>query len=394
MDKRITASASRLAKTTSGKYRVGRRERGFVMITMAVAAVALIGALGLAIDMGRMFIAKNETQGYCDAAALSAALALDGTTTGITNAQTAIAASTNSWNLDTVRVSNPAVTFATAATGPWVANPNPATDYAYVRVIAVVPVPLYFLPVVVAQYTQNVASAAIAGQIAVTSLPRGLTPYTAVSTNTTGPFFGLVVGDSYDIQWPQFNGTRAGCGPNNPDKCFVQPPCTGDSKASKTAVTSNWAASNSGYWGSSSNSIIEQEILDVIQIQPVDAGTNIQPILSNGTKQSEKGYLDERASQDINTTDNTVPAYLASAHNGRRLITVPVVDPLDPTHTNVLGYGEFLLMANGPGLTNYYTANTNGNDPFCALYVGQYVIGGSGPGAGGNTGASVVKLIQ
>jgi Flp pilus assembly protein TadG len=376
------------------KTRQNGQERGFVLVTMALAAVALIGVLGLAVDMGRMFIAKNETQAYCDSAALAAALALDGTTAGIINAQSAVANSTNTWNLDTTKVSNPTVTFATTIAGPWAASPNPATGYIYVRVTATVPLQLYFLPMVVTKTTQNVASSATAGQIAITSFPRGVSPYTAVSTNTTGPNFGLVVGDSYDIQWPQYNGARSGCGPNNPDKCFVSPPCSGDPKASKTAVITNWGANTSGYWGSNSNSDIEKEILDVVQSQPVDVGTNIQPILSNGTKASEAGYLDERASQDINTTDNTVSTYLAANHNGRRLLPAPIVDPLDPTHTNVIGYGQFLLVANGPGTSDYYKKTTNGNDPFCAIYAGPYNIGSTSPGAGGSTGASRVKLVQ
>src|SRR5579872_3928020 len=97
----------------------GGRERGFVLITMAVAAIALIGVLGMSVDIGRMFIAKNETQAYCDSAALAAALALDGTTTGIANAKAAVSNSINSWNLDTTKISSPTVTFATAAAGPW-----------------------------------------------------------------------------------------------------------------------------------------------------------------------------------------------------------------------------------------------------------------------------------
>lgn len=371
-----------------------RRERGFVLITMAIASVAIILVLGLAVDIGRMFITKNETQAYCDAAALAATLKLDGTTTGITKAQTAVAASTNSWNFSTVRIVAPAITFATSAAGPWVANPSPATGYIFTRVIATAPQQLYFMPMIVPQYTQNVASSATAGQIAITSFPRGLTPYTAVSTNTVGPTFGLNVGSSYDIQWPQYNGTRAGCGAGSPDKCFVSPPCAGDSTASKVAVVTNWGANTSGYWGGNSNSIIEQEILDVIQMQTLEIGTNITPVLSNGTKASEAGYLDQRASQDINTSDNTVAGYMASPHNGRRLIAMPIVNPVDPTLTNVIGYGLFLLMANGPGATNYYARNTNGNDPFCALYAGSYNIGSNSAGTAGTTGASRVKLVQ
>ena len=370
------------------------QERGFVLIAMALSAVGLIAFLGLAVDMGRMFIAKNETQAYCDSAALVAALALDGTTTGITKAQSAVTNSANAWNLDTTKVSNPTLTFATAIAGPWVASPNPATAYIYARVIATVPLKLYFLPIVVTQTTQNVASSATAAQIDITSFPRGQSPYTAVSTNPVGPSFGLVVGNSYDIQWPQYNGTKNGCGASTPDKCFNSPPCTGDSQASKTAVVSNWGAKTSGYWGSNSNSIIEQEILDVIQVQSVDVGTNILPALTSGNKASQAGYLDERASQDSDTTDNTVSTYLAAIHNGRRLLPVPVVDPLDPTHTNVIGYAQFLLVANGPGASNYYTKTTNGNDPYCAIYAGSYNIGSTSPGAGGTTGASVVKLVQ
>src|SRR5262245_16023984 len=87
-----------------------RRQRGFVLITMGVAAVALFGALGMAVDLGRMFIAKNETQSFCDAAALAAALQLDGTTNGITKAQSAVSNSTNKWGLGSTAFDSPTVT--------------------------------------------------------------------------------------------------------------------------------------------------------------------------------------------------------------------------------------------------------------------------------------------
>ncbi len=371
-----------------------RNQRGFVLVTMAVAAIALIGILGLAVDLGHMFISKNETQAYCDSAALAAALALDGTTSGIANAKAAVTGSTNAWNFSAVSVGIPTVTFATALTGPWLSNPNPATGYSFAKVSATVPMQLYFIPVLVAQTVANVNSVGIAAQVDLTSIPVGLAPYTAVSTNTTGPNFGLVVGSSYDIHWPQFNSHRSGCDPTTPDKCFNSPPCAGDNNASKTAVVSNWGASNSGFWGSNSNAVIKQEVLNLIQIQQLDVGTNIEPILTNGTKQSEASILDQRASEDVDTTDNTVAAYLAAAHNGQRLLAVPVVDPTDPNTTSVIGYGVFLLLANGPGTTNYYQSSTNGNDPYCAIYAGTYNVGGTGPGVGGASGGSRVKLVQ
>ncbi len=389
-----------------------RRERGFVLITMGVAAVALFGALGMAVDLGRMFITKNETQSFCDAGALAAVMKLDGTTTGITNAKNAVTNLGNKWNMDSTTVASPDIKFATSSSGPWVADPNPAIGYTYTQVTATVSLPLYFIGVVVGNTTQSVTSLAKAGQVAyaVPANPNanplfrhGLAPYTAVSTNTTGPNFGLTVGTAYDIQWPAYNGTRAGCGPGNPDKCFVSDPCAGDAnKTTEAAVVSNWGASINGYWGSNSNSTIEQEVLDVIQLAAVDVGTNIFPDLSNGNKAAEAKYLDERASWDTDLTDNTVSSYLAATHNGRRLLPVPIVDPVDPTHTKVIGYGLFLLYANtdgSSGTSNYYThgQGTNGNDPYCAMYAGSYFIGSTNPGAtgsGGSTGAVRATLVQ
>ena len=375
------------------------RERGTVLVMMTLAAIALFAALGLAVDVGRIFITKNELQQFCDSAALGAAQALNGDSTGIASAKSAVSSSTNTWNLGTANFSSPTVSFATASAGPWDPNPAAPAGYMYAKVTATVSLPLYFIPVVVSQTSQNLTGTAVAGQVPFTtpSFSTGLAPYTAVSTNTTGPNFGLTVGSSYDIQWPQYNSTRNGCSPGDPRKCFNSSPCSGDSIASQAAVVQNWGSSTSGYWGSSSNSAIEQEILDLVQLQAVDVGTNVMPLLSNGTKASEAGYLDERASQDINTSDNDLATYLASSHNGRRLIPVPIVDPLDPAHTNVVGYGLFFLLANGPGTSNYYTRTTNGNDPFCALYAGTYTVGSINPGVNGgpaSSGAYRIKLVQ
>src|SRR5260370_39779099 len=108
----------------SGSYRPVRR-RGFVLVTMALTTVGVLGVVGLALDIGRMFIAKNETQVYCDAAAVAAALLLDGTSAGIGRAVSAVTASTNQWNLGTLSISTPSVKFATATPGPWLASPGP-----------------------------------------------------------------------------------------------------------------------------------------------------------------------------------------------------------------------------------------------------------------------------
>src|SRR6266404_7953132 len=77
------------------------RERGFTLLASALCIVGLFGAAGLAVDIGRMYITKNEAQSYSDAAAVSAALKLNGTAYGLTQADAAVAASPNSWNFGT-----------------------------------------------------------------------------------------------------------------------------------------------------------------------------------------------------------------------------------------------------------------------------------------------------
>ena len=386
--------------------RFGRRERGFVLIIMAASAIAVTGILGMAVDLGRMFIAKNETQAYCDSAALAAALMLDGTTTGISNAQAAVTNAPNTWNLDSQAVASPTVTFATSSTGPWSSNPNPATGYGYAKVSTTVNMNLYFMPLIAGATSQSVTSSATAAQVSINSFTQGLAPYSAVATNNTAPNFGLVPGNSYDIHWPNVSN-GANCDPTNPNKidnCFLSTPCTGDTFAAKQSVLNNWTSSQAGFWGSNSNNTIQLEILNVIQTEAVSVGTNIQPVLTGGNKQSEAGYLDQRASEDISTdyvvpnkyTDNdltTLTTYQSGARNGRRLLPVPVVLPSTTANTTVVGYGAFLLFSNG-ATSDYYKMNTNGNSGYCAIYAGPYQQGGIGTGSGGTTGATFVKLVQ
>ena len=57
-----------------------------------------------------------------DAAALAAALALNGASSGITAAQNAVANTKNAWNLDSAYITNYQVAFATGVGGPWDGN--------------------------------------------------------------------------------------------------------------------------------------------------------------------------------------------------------------------------------------------------------------------------------
>src|SRR6266478_339952 len=130
-------------------------ERGFTLLASGVCSVALIAAAGLAVDIGRMYITKNEAQSYSDAAAVSAALKLNGTAAGLTAADAAALASPNSWNFGTTAFSGTVVqycspTVATPCDGAavWQTSATAtAATASYVRVIATVNnLPLYLLP--------------------------------------------------------------------------------------------------------------------------------------------------------------------------------------------------------------------------------------------------------
>jgi Flp pilus assembly protein TadG len=364
------------------------RQRGFVLITMAIVTIALVGALGMAVDVGRAFIAKNEVQTFCDAASMAAVLMMDGTVTGISNAKTAVANTTNGWNMDTASVSNPTLDFGTSASGPWSTNPSPATGFTFARVQATVPLPFYFAPMVTGSLTQNVYSVSIAAQIPITSFTRGLAPYTVVSTTPLLPNFGLVLGQQYDIQWPNRSATK-----------FIQAPCTGDPQVSQDAVWANWSSSVSGYWGANSSSVIYQEVVDNTQIAPISIGENIMSILTGGNKMTQATALDTRVQEDSDYTDTTpADAFSLSdyinnpVHNGRRLIALPIVDPTSTSNTSVLGYAAFLLISDGTATSSFYKSHSSGNDPYCAIYAGSYIQGGVNPGTG--TGAFRVGPVQ
>jgi len=59
--------------------RAGRRQRGAVAIIVGLSLAVLIGFVGLALDLGKLFIAKTELQNSADACALAASRELTGT---------------------------------------------------------------------------------------------------------------------------------------------------------------------------------------------------------------------------------------------------------------------------------------------------------------------------
>src|SRR5579859_2189371 len=145
---------------------IGSRQgnkRGFIILVTAASMIVLVGMLGLAVDLGRVYIIKNEAQAYADVAAIAAARHLNGKQSGIDAAIAEVDSSTNAWNFGTQAFtsSNRTVEFAKSSSGPWDAAPSsPLSEYGYVRVTASPVLTLAFMPAVGASSTQQVRAQA------------------------------------------------------------------------------------------------------------------------------------------------------------------------------------------------------------------------------------------
>jgi Flp pilus assembly protein TadG len=357
-----------------------RRDRGFVLVTMAVTSVVLLGALGMSVDIGRMYIAKNEAQSFADAGALAAALKLDGTSTGVTNAQTAATSLPDKWNFGTTSYSGTTVEVAEALGGPWTnasSPPSPATNYTYVRVTANVAVALYFMPVITTFVGGSTPSSASVGGRAVavqqlqTTWNEGAFPFSPIAfdgptggNNGSNPW-GFVAGTQYTIRY-ESSGKSS---------------CAGDSGDSNHLKN----GSARGFWGDNSASVISNQVQGDLQEESLTTGEVLPGV--GGAKTTVATDIDDRIAQDGDTTDNTWASYSApnSGANGRRVVVMPIQSEVNG---QVLGFGTFLLTDAG-------SFNHSGSANWCAIFTGtSNVQDGTGAGASSTPGAYVVRLVQ
>lgn len=359
----------------AGVARSRRPRSGFVLIAAAVSTVVAIGCLGLAVDLGRMYIARSEAQAYADAAATDAALQLDGEATGILNALAVVARNQNRWELDTATFTGTTVRFATSAAGPWLANPSPANNYAFVRIQAHATPTLYFMPVLTAMRVGTVNATAIAGQVPKTKFKEALFPFSPFAHNTIGPDFGLIPGQDYTLRWassPKLNSPNV---------------CGGDNQAATIALANAQGGSERGFIEDSAASAIRATIEDDYQTVFRSIGDIVS--MTGGTKQTELSSLNNRIHQDTDSASNSFAQYLATGTgNGRRIIAVPINDGGTPAGTNlrIVQIAAFFLHATG-------VYGNGGGQPWCAEYIGAWVQGADHKGAG-TSGAYVVRLVD
>jgi len=148
---RLMERASSADDTTVAVRRSKTRasQQGFVLIVTSIALTILLAFAALGIDIGRMYVIRAELQSFTDAAALSAAMELDGTDSGLANARAgaqrlATGPHAMQWDLGTRPITNIATTFSTD-NKKWQEASKPAADSRFVRVVASEPAPVIFM---------------------------------------------------------------------------------------------------------------------------------------------------------------------------------------------------------------------------------------------------------
>lgn len=384
---------------TSYRERITRRRRptgqkGYILVTTALLLTGLIAATGLSVDIGRMYIARNEAQTFADAAALAGGLELDGSAQGVTNARNAALAVAKKYDLHTRTFAGTEVYFATDAAGPWNLDPSSPINVRFVRVIARTSIPVYLIPLSGAGSTGGSGVVAVAGQAVETSFGSGLFPLSPFAADQNDHAYGgLVPGQIYTLRWgannikfdqvydsPAFNGGSCPGDFNMPGQTTINM-----AKVEPLSRRGYYApfASSSDQRGAILNDDSGGVILEV--------GDSINN--GPGNHNSNGNAIQDRIAQDTDPNSTTFAAYQSNrvngvrVGNGRRIVGAPVNSGMNGnTPYEIVAIGSFFLLHGG-----WY--NANGNEPYCAEFIGPWVQGSKNPGAGPG-GSYALRLVE
>ena len=144
-------------------------QRGSILATSAIGMLSVLLAVGLGLDISRLYLTKAELQNAADAAALAGVSALNGDGPGITKAvDRAVDVVKNSYNFNKTSVpfSRSNVTFAVNLDGPYISEASAFTSPTNIRFVKVTTpnaaIPMSFASFVLGK-NRNLAAEATAG---------------------------------------------------------------------------------------------------------------------------------------------------------------------------------------------------------------------------------------
>jgi hypothetical protein len=162
------------------------RERGSILATSAIGMLSILLAVGLGIDISRLYLTKAELQNAADAAALAGVSGLNGAGPGITEATNRAVAAMNKYSFNKTSVNFPRgnVLFAVNLNGPYIGEGAAAASPVNIRFVKVTtpasPVGISFAAMILGS-SKNLTAEATAGK--------------SVSINTLCPWLPAFVFD-------------------------------------------------------------------------------------------------------------------------------------------------------------------------------------------------------
>ena len=145
-----------------------KRERGSILATSAIGMLAVLLAVGLGIDISRLYLTKAELQNAADAAALAGVSGLNGHEGGIDDAVDRATNTVNNWEFQKsgVTITGDNVLFSVNLNGPYISSGAAKASPTSIRFVQVTtpdePVGMSFAALVLGK-TKNLSATATAG---------------------------------------------------------------------------------------------------------------------------------------------------------------------------------------------------------------------------------------
>jgi Flp pilus assembly protein TadG len=406
----------------STRRRRGHYERGASALWLVVIFVpVLLGLAGFALDLGMLYSAKGELKTAANSMALAAAQNLIGTDAAGANAQAAAmvtvqntAGPGNKYNFQGVTVGQGTGSLASSISDPAyysdaadaIASTSPSgsevgsAQAKYVRMTVTGETPLIFWGLLPVASTRKVAvtATAVAGISAPLCLACGIEPFAIAAPNQSDAIdFGFVQGTIYSFA---YSCTVVPPSPGNPG-APPPPVLAGASSTLSYLLINRFDTTNTvfpdetsqayqdGAGGMPGNTNTAQACFRINNVETVWADANVNrcgvpvTLVTTGAICGLDSRFESSAPAAcsnvvaIDTLSSAYPAdpdinsysaYTDYSGNGRRIITIPVVDVLNTAAMTVLGFRQFLLQPNS-GATGITTGDVYGR--FLAMYIGS-----------------------
>jgi len=342
------------------------RCRGYLLVAFSISLFFLLGVIGLAVDVGRMYVTKSEAQSFVDAAALNAAVKLAQSPGGFAGATAAAAATPKKWDFGNNAFTNVVTKYGTVPSDTFILNPpasgHTASQYTFAQVTARVSLPLYLIGVLVSSNTSSIAASAVAGGQAITGFAGGEFPFSPVTRSprpddATDPF-GYHVGNQYTLRWAPPNKTSCGT----------------DKSSDRGSAGNQWR----GYCCVTGNNV--PDILRALMLGEGTVPLKVGDPLPDPPGQKNSVDVEAYIRKDSDPNSGTYSAYKSlGLGNGKRVVIVPV----NVNAATVVGFAAFFLP------TPTGAADKN----ICGTYLGRLTQGAGLPPASGS-GVYRLKLFK